>query len=185
MIYTLNPSIGKNIQIRLLMILGFALLTGIGARVTIPREPVPITLQVLMVLLAGLTLGARDGFASQMTYIALIASGLPLASNGGAGIAALQTPSAGYIFSFPVAAGLVGLLAIRDHFVVRWLASVAGIIVIYIIGATYLKYDLNLSWRSAWSAGVAPFIVIDLAKAVIASGSSEVVRGWWNRQLMP
>jgi biotin transport system substrate-specific component len=181
MIYVLNPEWAQKGLIRLLGIVGFVALTAIGAQISIPREPVPVTLQVLAALLAGLTLGPRDGFASQFLYVAGIAAGLPIAANG-MGAQALAGPTAGYIYAFPIAAWIVGMLAIRKNVVVRWLASVVAVIVIYIIGATFLKSELNLSWQATWDNGVEPFIVIDMVKALVAATSGELLRGWWTRQ---
>jgi hypothetical protein len=66
------------VLVRTAAILLFAALTAISARLTIllPFTPVPITLQVMIVLLAGLTLGAKDGALSQIVS-ATIAIGLP------------------------------------------------------------------------------------------------------------
>lgn len=179
MIYVLKPTLAQNIQLRLLGIIAFALLTGIGANLSLATQPVPITMQVLMVLLAGLTLGWRDGFASILTYLGLIAAGLPFAANGLGGVAAFQTPSAGYLYSFPIAAAVVGLLAVRPNVIVRWLAGMVGVAVIYLIGATYLKYNLATSWENAWLWGVEPFIVIDAAKALLAAALGEGAWQWW------
>ncbi|MBE0689717.1 MAG: biotin transporter BioY, partial [Anaerolineae bacterium] len=80
---------------RLAGIAGFALLTTIAARISIPMEPVPFTFQPLAVLLAGMVLGARDGMISQLLYVIMIAAGLPLDSRA-LGPAALLGPTAGY-----------------------------------------------------------------------------------------
>lgn len=182
MLYTLNPALAKNLYIRTLGIFGFAVLTAIGAQISIPREPVPITMQVLMVLLAGLTLGPRDGALSILAYLAGIAANLPIAANG-VGAAAYSGPTAGYLYAFPIAAWITGMLAIRDHVIVRWLAGMIAVVVIYLIGASYLKVYLEISWKSAWVGGVKPFILIDMAKAVIAAAGGEGARRWWLRQL--
>ena len=65
-------------------VLLFAAFTALAARVTIPLPftPVPITLQVVAVLLAGLVLGSRTGAISQALYLAAIAGGLPLDAYG-------------------------------------------------------------------------------------------------------
>lgn len=182
MIYAVRPTMAENWKIRILGIVLFALLTGIAAQVSIPREPVPITGQVLLVLLAGLTLGARDGFMSQVAYLAAIAAGMPIAANG-MGAAALAGPTAGYLYAFPLAAGLVGFIAVQNTVWIRAFASVCGVVVIYAIGTAYLKNYLNMSWSAAWAAGVAPFIVFDFIKAAIATTSGEGLRLWWQRQL--
>lgn len=180
MIYTLNPTAAQKIQVRLLGIVGFAVLTAIGAQVSIPLEPVPITGQVFMVLLAGFILGPRDGFISQMTYLGMIAMNLPVAANG-MGSAALMGPTVGYLYSFPAAAWVAGMLAIRDRVWVRWLAGLAAVAVIYLVGASYLKAYLNLSWRAAWLAGVEPFIALDVLKALLAASMAEGGRAAWLR----
>jgi biotin transport system substrate-specific component len=179
MLYTLNPTLAENVSLRVLMILGFAFLTGLGANLSIPLHPVPITMQVLAVLLAGLLLGWRDGAASQFTYLGLIAVGLPLAADGVGGLIAFQRPSTGYLYAFPIAAALVGLLGSRQNALLRLLASSAGIAVIYLMGATYLKYNLDLSWNATWTAGVAPFLLVDAGKALLAALGGEAARQWW------
>lgn len=187
MLYTLKPSLATQPWIRLLGIVGFVILTTIGAQIAIPRQPVPITLQVLMVLMAGLTLGPRDGFLSMAAYVGAIALGFPIASEW-RGAAALTGPTAGYIYAFPIAAWVVGILAIRDVVWVRWTASLVAVGVIYAIGATYLKFYLSgiipdYSWSAAWRDGVQPFILLDMLKAVVAALGGEMARGWWQRQL--
>ncbi len=156
----------------------FAVLTALTARVSIPLPftPVPITLQVLAVLLAGLTLGARAGAASQLAYLAAIVAGLPLTAKGLGGIAAFLSPTAGYLLAFAPAAFVVGTLA-RPGWR-TWLAMLAGIGVIYLGGASWLAVWLGGDWGKAWSLGVAPFVGVDLAKAVIAAAVVDGARRW-------
>jgi len=181
MIYTLNPQLAQNTYVRILGILGFVALTALASKITVFREPVPFTLQVLLVLLAGFTLGARDGFFSQLTYITAIAAGMPLDANS-LGSAAFAGPTAGYLLAFPIAAAVVGALAVRPNFFVRFGASLVGVAIIYVFGAMFLRLNFGLSWESAWVNGVAPFIVYDMVKAVIASSMGESARQWWQRQ---
>lgn len=182
MIYVLKPTLAQQPWLRLLGILGFAVLTAITAKLTLWREPVPFTLQVLTVLLAGLTLGPRDAFASMLLYLGGIAAGLPIDARG-IGLAALTGPTAGYLYAFPWAAGLVGLLALRDKLWVRLAASLLGVAVIYLLGTAHLKVSLDYSWAQAWAAGVAPFLLFDLAKAITAALLGEGLRQWWQRSL--
>lgn len=181
MLYASNQRIAQNTQIRILAIFGFAVLTAIAAQISIPREPVPITFQVLMVLLAGIILGARDGAASQVTYLTGIAANLPIAANG-MGSAAFAGPTAGYLYAFPIAAAIVGFLAINDSVWLRWIAGLVAVAVIYAIGTIYLKDYLNMTWQAAWAAGVTPFIVIDIFKALLAALLGESGRAFlWYR----
>jgi biotin transport system substrate-specific component len=157
-------------------VLIFAALTALTARFSfrLPFTPVPITLQVLAVLLAGLVLGARGGAASQLTYLGMIAVGLPFTASGLAGPAAFFSPTAGYLLVFAPAAFVVGALARPGWRIV--LAALAGIAVIYLGGASWLAVWLGGDWTKAWTLGAAPFIAADLAKAVLAVAAAGVVR---------
>jgi biotin transport system substrate-specific component len=150
----------------------FVALTAISAQVKFYlNSPVPYTLQVLVVLLAGMVLGARDGALSQIAFIGLIALGAPIAANGSA---ALSGATAGFLFGFIPAAYVTGYLAERvQHNGGRLLAGLAGVAVIYTFGLVMLKLTLNVSWGQAWAWSVAPFIAIDLVKALIAAGMME------------
>ncbi|NBR76030.1 MAG: hypothetical protein EBT46_03175 [Actinobacteria bacterium] len=65
----------------------FALLTAAAAKIRIPLgfTPVPVTGQTLAVLLAGATLGAKRGAASQLFYWLLGMTGLPFYAAGSGG----------------------------------------------------------------------------------------------------
>ncbi|MBP7687028.1 MAG: biotin transporter BioY [Thermoflexales bacterium] len=164
----------------------FAALTALTARITIPLPftPVPITLQVLIVLLAGLTLGAKDGALSQIAYVASIALGLPVDTNG-LGAAVFASPTAGYLIGFIVGAFVAGYLTERGlnrNRALRLVAGLAGVSVIYFIGTAWLTHMfLGGDWAKGWVLGVAPFIVIDIVKALIASATAEGARAWLNR----
>jgi biotin transport system substrate-specific component len=172
--------------VRIAAIVLFAALTALTARITIPLPftPVPITLQVMIVLLAGLTLGAKDGALSQLAYVASIALGLPVDANG-LGTAAFASPTAGYLIGFVAGAFVAGYLAERGlhrNRALRFFAGLAGVSVIYFIGTAWLtRLFLNGDWLKGWTLGIAPFIVIDLIKALIASATAEGARVWLNR----
>ncbi|PJF44799.1 MAG: biotin transporter BioY [Phototrophicales bacterium] len=180
MLYTTQSTIAQNTVIRVAAIVSFTLLTALGARLSIPNQPVPFTFQVMVVLLAGLVLGPRDGFASQVLYLLAIAGGAPLDANG-LGAAALSGPTAGYLYSFPIAAMAAGFLAIRQSVLVRWIAAMVGVGVIYVLGATYLKQYLGISWARAYELGVEPFILFDVLKALMAATLAESGRYWLMR----
>jgi biotin transport system substrate-specific component len=158
-------------SVHLALIGGFALFTGVAAQVRIPLAftPVPITLQVLAVILTGLLLGPRHGFLSQLAYLALILGGAPLAAGGAGGPGVFIGPTAGYLVGFPVAAAVVGGLTGDGRGRLRSLAAaLLGVVVIYLSGASWLAVVLRLTPAEAFRLGVAPFILVDLAKAVVA-----------------
>jgi biotin transport system substrate-specific component len=167
-----------NVWIRLAGIAIFTLLTVSSARVTIEiGTPVPFSLQVLAILLAGLVLGGRDGALSQVAYLGLIASNLPVDARM-LGVMAFAGPTAGFLVGFPVLAYVSGTLAEHgaNRMWVRWLAGVVGVLVLYLFGASWLKLSTGMSWSAAYGAAVAPFILLDATKAVIAAALAETGR---------
>jgi biotin transport system substrate-specific component len=160
-------------------IVGFALLTALAAQIVIPLgfTPVPLTGQTFAVLLAGGVLGSRRGGLSMLLYVALGAIGLPFYAEGTGGWTAATGATAGYLVGFIVAAIVVGLMA--EHGQDRKLSTsipafLAGTTIIYTFGAGWLAYDLGLPLTagvgesSAISLGVAPFLVGDVLKALLA-----------------
>ena len=143
----------------------FAMATAFGAKLAIPLPgtPIPFTLQLVCVLLAGSILGARLGAASQAVYLAVGAAGAPVFAAGG-GLAYLLGPTGGYLLTFPAAAYVVGLVAGRSGGTWRLLAGlVAGIAVIQAGGVAWLSIVTG-SLDQAVLLGVGPFLIIDIVK---------------------
>jgi biotin transport system substrate-specific component len=154
----------------------FAILTALSAKITIylPFTPVPITMQTLVVVLSGLVLGSQGGALAQLGYLGMIAVGLPVDANS-LGVAAFFGPTAGYLIGFVPAAFVAGWLAerfARQSWWGNFVAAIAGALVIYAVGASWLAVMLG-SWQTAWTVGVVPFILLDLGKAAIAAGVTE------------
>lgn len=167
-------------------VLFVTVLTAAAAQVSVPLPftPVPLTLQPMVVLLGGAALGARLGALSQILYLAAGVAGLPvfaLSPTLPPGAARLLGPTAGFLLSYPFAAGLAGALAERGfdrRYVTAVLAMAAGLVVIYACGATWLAvlHPIGLGLDAALRAGVYPFIAADLAKLLLAAG---VLPGLW------
>jgi len=73
--------------------------------------PVALTLQTLAVALSGLILGPLRGTLAVLLYMGVGLAGLPVFSQGQAGVGVLGGGSAGYLLGFPLAALLIGALA--------------------------------------------------------------------------
>jgi biotin transport system substrate-specific component len=153
------------------MVALFAALTAVGAWIQIPLVPVPFTFQVFFVLLAGLLLGPWLGALSQLVYVLLGVTGLPVFAGGTSGPGILFGPTGGYLFGFIFGAYIAGRLV--DAKVPKLLSTlipaVSGIIVIYVLGMVQLAVVADLSLAQAFLAGVVPFVGFDLIKAVIAA----------------
>ena len=139
-----------------------AMLVGAGAYISIPLGPVPITLQTLFVILAGFVLGPVRGALCLALYLIAGAVGLPVYAGGKSGVAALLGPSGGYLFGFVIAAFVAGMGTGGRGEQLRWgrgiLWGTVGSAVILIVGVTWLKIALGMSWLSAADAGVWPFL---------------------------
>ena len=158
------------------LVASFTALTAIGAFISIPLGPVPITLQSLFVLLSGGLLGARLAALSQILYIILALIGIPIFSGFSGGPEILLKPSFGFAFGFIFAAYIVGKIT-QDSFSIKrmFLASIIGSIVIYLFGLPYMYYILNfvmgmdLNFAAVFKMACLVFIPSDLAKLVLAN----------------
>ncbi len=160
------------------LVISGAALTAVAAQIAIPAYPVPFTLQTLVVLLVGATLGSRRGALSLGLYALAGLAGLPVfapKADGShvVGFAAFVGPTAGFILGFVIAAYVIGLLAERkwsSNVLKTFVAFVAGSTVIYLIGIPALA---SFAFKGDFVAAVTymvPFMLWDVVKAVIAAG---------------
>lgn len=145
-----------------------ALIAG-GALVAIPVGSVPFTLQVLFVLLAGMLLRPRLAALSVLAYLAL---GLvaPVYAGGTSGLGVLFGPTGGYLWGFVLAALVTGAVCARGRTsLARFVgAGLLGVAPIYALGAVWLGAQLHIGVATALATGVAPFVWLDVLKAVTA-----------------
>lgn len=169
---TLSISPARDNRITLLGTFGFAVALAAASQVAIPLPftPVPITLQPLVVVLAGLMLGPIAGAGSMVLYLAAGAVGLPVfAPVGAPGIARFFGPTGGYLIAYPAAAFVAGALARRaPNLLGRWLAATAGVVVILVGGVAQLAI-LDASLGRALVFGLTPFALLDIVKAFVAA----------------
>jgi biotin transport system substrate-specific component len=156
-------------------IIATAAILAVASQVAIPLPgtPVPLTLQPMIVVLAGLLLGPVDAALAMITYLLAGAAGLPVFTPYGApGIARLLGPTGGYLLAYPVAAAVAGRFgAGRERFATRALAATAGMLVLYAGGLAQLAV-LSGSFATAALLGALPFAAADAAKALLAAAFS-------------
>ena len=166
----LQASIGVTSPLaRALAILGGSLVIALGAQVSVPMLPVPMTLQTLAVVMVGLTAGSRLG-----------AAGLPVFSGGAAGLAYMAGPTAGFLFGFVALAWAAGRLAetgIARSAVGTFLGVAAISALLYGPGVLWLTAVTPLDLSGALARGMVPFLLGDAVKAAIAA---VVVAGGWS-----
>ncbi|NLZ30385.1 MAG: biotin transporter BioY [Methanomicrobiales archaeon] len=145
----------------------FVALIAAGSWISIPLPPVPLTLQTLFVLLAGVVM-QRYAVIPVGLYILLGAANLPVFHNGTAGLGVLLGPTGGFLLGFIPAALITGLAYERESSRIR----IAGLIVacaIYLsAGAAWLSYSASIPLPRAILIGVAPFVIGDTLKAAAA-----------------
>jgi biotin transport system substrate-specific component len=152
-------------------------LTAAAAQFTapLPFTAVPFTLTPLAVLLTGAALGSRLGALSQALYLAAGIAGLSVFSPSATlppGGLRLLGPTGGYLMAYPLAAFLTGWLAERGwdrRYGTSLAAMFAGLAVIYLGGVSWLMAAFHPSLTAAVTMGLAPFLVLDLAKAAVAA----------------
>jgi biotin transport system substrate-specific component len=156
-------------------VVGFAAALAAASQVAIPvpGTPVPMTLQPLVVVLAGLWLGPVAGATSMALYLVAGMAGVPVfAPMGAPGFARMLGPTGGYLWAYPVAALVAGLVASRRRdFAFRALAAAAGIAVIHVGGFVQLLV-LTGSAERAVALGAAPFVPLDVLKLLAAAALS-------------
>ena len=155
--------------------LGVLLLT-LASKVQVPFWPVPMTLQLLAVLMIGATAGARLGAATVLAWLALGAVGVPVFATG-AGPAYMAGPTGGYLAGFFAAAAAVGYLADRGHgrtIVSAVLMLLIGVAIIYALGLGWLA--ILFGAEKAVAVGLMPFVPAEVLK--VALGTAILTAAW-------
>lgn len=150
--------------------LGTLFLT-LSSYVEVPMVPVPVTMQTFAVMLVGALYGWRLGAITIIAWLAEAAVGLPVLSGGAAGAHHFVGPTAGYLFSFPVAGALVGWLAERGwngkQPVLAFLSMLLGNALCLAIGGAWLA--ILFGAEVAWASGIAPFIIGGVLKSALGA----------------
>jgi biotin transport system substrate-specific component len=135
---------------------------------------VPITLQTLAVVLAGLVLGPVRGFLAVALYLVLGASGLPVLADHSSGLGVFTGVTAGYLWTFPLAAALAGLLVRylagprRTSALVVFLCAVPAMVLNHVGGVAGMKLYAHVDWSTAFTWD-APFWLGDTVKILVAA----------------
>jgi len=155
------------------LVVGASLFVALCARITIPLPgtPVPLTVQNFGVLVVGLLLGSRRGFAALALYLAEGAMGMPVFSPAGpGGIAQLLGATGGYLIMYPLVAGLAGFIFERGRktFARAAIAGLLAEIVLFVGGVAWL-YVLTHSLAKAAYLGVYWFLAAEVMKIMFAA----------------
>jgi biotin transport system substrate-specific component len=156
-----------------------AVIVALGAVPAIPLAAgVPITLQSMGVMLAGLLLGPKRGAAAVAVVIALVALGLPVLSGGRGGLGVFVGPTTGFLVGWLAAAFVAGFLAMVLEAPEKptWLrtaqltlaAVIGGIVVLYVCGILWLAFFMKFGLVNSF-IGSLFYLPGDVAKAIVAA----------------
>ncbi|MBA4489702.1 biotin transporter BioY [Paracoccus sp. S1E-3] len=170
----------RSILMNTMLVLAGSALLAASAQVSVPMFPVPMTLQTLVVSMIGLAYGARLGAATMLAYLAEGAMGLPVFANFSAGIAPLMGPTAGFLWGFVGMAWLTGRLIENSDgraFARLFLAALIPALLLFVPGVLVLRIVTGMGWQAAAMAGMVPFLLGALVKAVVAAMA---IKGGWS-----
>ncbi len=149
----------------------FAAIISILAQISIPLPftTVPLTLLVFGVSLTGLVLGSRLSFISVSIYLLLGAIGMPVFANFQAGFSVLFGPTGGYLLGLPLMVYIIGHF--KDSYnsnIMVSLGLILGLVVVYITGTMMFSVITGNTIMQSISYCVAPFVLVDILKLVLA-----------------
>jgi biotin transport system substrate-specific component len=160
-----------------LLALGGSLAIAASAQIQVPMQPVPMTLQSLVVLMVGIAYGPRLGAATVMLYLFEGLVGLPVFAGFRAGPAVLAGPTGGFLMGFVPAAALAGWMAARGwaRGVLPMAATfIAGHAVLFAFGVTWLGLLVGLERAVAF--GLLPFLPGTAVKTALGVALLAAVR---------
>jgi biotin transport system substrate-specific component len=166
------------------IVVGASLFVALCARITIPLPftPVPLTVQNFGVLLVGLLLGSKRGFAALALYLAEGAMGMPVFSPTGiGGVAQLfHGATSGFLLAYPLVAFLAGYVFERGRrsFARAAVAGFLAEIVLFTGGLAWLAI-LTHSVAAAFRLGLYWFVFAEVIKIMMAAGVAEQ----WQRRV--
>lgn len=161
----------------------FSAIIVVCSFITIPSA-IPFTLQTFAVFLCLNILGAKKGIISILIYIFIGVVGLPVFSGFNGGIGALLNVTGGYIVGFIFSALIFWVITSvfnkKSRKIINLIASFMGLIVCYIFGTLwyvllYIKNGDSISFISAFTICVLPFIIPDILKIVLSVVISEKI----------
>jgi biotin transport system substrate-specific component len=153
-------------------------LLAISSKIKIPFYPVPMTMQTLVVLFLGITLGWKLGVATVALYLFEGIIGLPVFSGSpekGIGIVYFTGPTMGYLIGFLFTVYFAGSFNFSKNLLIKILQLLFSVSFIYIFGILWL--GALIGWdKPLFHLGVQPFLLAELFKILIISISLSQIK---------
>ncbi|MBO5692150.1 MAG: biotin transporter BioY [Spirochaetaceae bacterium] len=166
----------KTSQISVFMAM-YAAIICITGFISIPLGPIPMVLQNIVAISAGLVFGLPQGAAAVGMFLAVGTLGLPVFSGARSGIAILNGPTGGFLMGYFVGALIAGAIATKPKAEEKTFArenlfrlargAIAGLGFTYLIGILNFRRVTGTSFSQAISLCVIPFLIPDLIKICV------------------
>ena len=166
----------KTSQISVFMAM-YAAIICITGFISIPLGPIPLVLQNVVAISAGLVFGLPQGAAAVGMFLAVGTLGLPVFSGARSGIAVLNGPTGGFLIGYFVGAFIAGSIATKpkveekafskETLVRLARGAIAGLAFTYLIGVLNFRRVTGTSFSQALSLCIIPFIIPDIIKICI------------------
>ncbi len=170
---TIWPANERRLMRTVVLAVAGALLLTLSAKIKLPIEPVPVTMQPLAVIGLALALGGRLAVAAMVLYLVQGAAGLPVFAGTPphpGGLAYMVGPTGGYLAGMLLAMVTVGALADRGWargYVSSMIAAMVGLGAIYLCGLAYI--GALFGYDKALAIGLWPYIAKDMVGTALAA----------------
>ncbi|MDI2587373.1 biotin transporter BioY [Psychrobacillus sp. NEAU-3TGS] len=169
----------RNNRLKMMIVAAlFAAIISVAAQIIINIPPVPFTLMTIAVMLTATILGAKYGTLAVAVYVLMGVIGIPVFAGMKGGFGVVLGPTGGYIMAIIPAALFVGwYLGNFGHTKAQAIiANMIAVLIILALGTAWLKFAADLPWNGAIKGGMLPFILPDLAKAIVAAIIGIIIR---------
>ena len=154
----------------------FVAVISVSAIITIPFGAVPFTLQTFAITLVLYVTKPKTAIATLALYIALGAIGAPIFSAMKGGIGNLLGPTGGFLWGYLI--GIFPVCALLQKTKSSLLQIVEGCLltfIAYMFGCAQYMFVAGVNLLVALLTTVAPFVIIDTVKIIVAWGISKKV----------
>ena len=152
----------------------YAAIICVTGFISVPIGPIPLVLQNVVAISAGLIFGLPQGAAAVGMFLAVGTLGLPVFSGARSGIAVLNGPTGGFLVGYFIGALIAGYIATnptpdeekfsRERIFRLVRAAIAGLGFMYLIGMLNFRRVTGASFSQALSLCVVPFVIPDIIK---------------------
>ena len=169
----------RNERLKMMIVAAlFAAIIAVAAQIMINIPPVPFTLMTIAVMLTATILGAKYGTLAVSVYVLMGVIGIPVFAGMKGGFGIVLGPTGGYIVAIIPAALFIGWYLEKLHYskLQAIIANIIAVFIILVLGSIWLKVVAELPWDAAFKGGMLPFVLPDLAKAIVAALIGIIIR---------